>query len=89
MRANGPSQASQASSLLKRDYMAAPTAEISDANRLSSKSAGNTERALLWGFIASLAWCPFWFGGSVLLAWGINAVMFPGLVVIYEISLLI
>ena len=44
---------------------------------------------LLWAFIAGLAWCPFWFGGAVLLAWGINAVLFPGLVVIYEISLLI
>src|SRR5215472_8515835 len=89
MRANGPSRASQAPSLLDRDYMAAPTAEISDANRLPGKSAGRTERALLWGFIAGLAWCPFWFGGSVLLAWGINAVLFPGLVVIYELSLLI
>jgi O-antigen ligase len=69
--------------------MAAPTAGISDANRLPGKSAGRTERALLWGFIAGLAWCPFWFGGSVLLAWGINAVLFPGLVVIYELSLLI
>jgi O-antigen ligase len=69
--------------------MTAPTAEISDANRLPGKSAGRTERALLWGFIAGLTWCPFWFGGSVLLAWGINAVLFPGLVVIYELSLLI
>jgi O-antigen ligase len=39
--------------------------------------------------IAGLAWCPFWFGGSVLLAWGINAVLLPGLVAIYELSLLI
>src|SRR5215831_5645461 len=69
--------------------MAAPTAEISDANRLPGKSAGRTERALLWAFIAGLAWCPFWFGGAVLLAWGINAVLFPGLVIIYEVSLLI
>jgi O-antigen ligase len=69
--------------------MAAPTAGISDANRLPGKTAGRTERALLWAFIAGLAWCPFWFGGAVLLAWGINAVLFPGLVVIYELSLLI
>ena len=47
------------------------------------------ERALLWAFIAGLAWCPFWFGSYVLLAWGINAVLFPGLVAIYELSLLI
>ena len=29
------------------------------------------------------------FGSNVLLAWGINALLFPGLVIIYELSLLI
>ena len=57
-------------------------------NRLPAESA-IVERALLWAFIAGLAWCPFWFGSNVLLAWGINAVLFPGLVAIYELSLLI
>ena len=47
------------------------------------------ERILLWAFVAALAWCPFWFGSDVLLAWGINAVLFPGLAAIYEASLLI
>src|SRR5215831_3558444 len=47
------------------------------------------EHALLWAFIAGLAWCPFWFGSNELLAWGVNAVLFPGLVIIYELSLLI
>src|SRR5262249_35574994 len=47
------------------------------------------DQALLWAFIAGLAWCPFWFGSNVLLAWGVNAVLFPGLVIIYELSLLI
>lgn len=47
------------------------------------------ERVLLWALIAGLAWAPFWFGSNVLLAWGINAVLFPGLVAIYELSLLI
>ena len=37
------------------------------------------DRALLWVFVAGLAWCPFWFGSNVLLAWGVNAVLFPGL----------
>ena len=69
--------------------MAAPTARVSEPNRLTTKSAASTERVLLWAFIAGLAWCPFWFGSAVLLAWGINAVLFPGLVVIYEVSLLI
>jgi O-antigen ligase len=47
------------------------------------------DRALLWVFIAGLAWCPFWFGSNGLLAWGVNAILFPGLVVIYELALLI
>jgi len=47
------------------------------------------EHALLWAFIAGLAWCPFWFGSNALIAWGVNAVLFPGLVIIYELSLLI
>ena len=44
---------------------------------------------LLWALVAGLAWCPFLFGSNVLLAWGVNAVLFPGLVTIYELSLLI
>jgi O-antigen ligase len=47
------------------------------------------DRALLWVFIAGLAWCPFWFGSNGLLAWGVNGVLFPGLVVLYQLSLLI
>src|SRR2546430_9504901 len=47
------------------------------------------DQALLWAFVAGLAWCPFWFGSNGLLAWGVNAVLFPGLVAIYELSLLI
>src|SRR5690348_17318567 len=76
-------------SLLNRDYMAASMAGASEPNRRPAKGAATTERALLWAFIAGLGWCPFWFGGAVLLAWGINAVLFPGLVAIYELSLLI
>ena len=66
----------------------ASVAGVSRVNRLSAKSAV-VERALLLAFVAGLAWCPFWFGSSGLLAWGINAILFPGLVAIYELSLLI
>jgi O-antigen ligase len=61
---------------------------VAATNRLPAKST-TVERALLWALIAGLAWSPFWFGGNVLLAWGINGVLFPGLVAIYEFSLLI
>jgi O-antigen ligase len=47
------------------------------------------DQALMWAFVAGLAWCPFWFGSNVLLAWGVNAVLFPGTAIIYELSLLI
>jgi O-antigen ligase len=47
------------------------------------------DRLFLWALVAGLAWCPFWFGSNVLLAWGVNAVLFPALVVLYELSLLI
>jgi O-antigen ligase len=44
---------------------------------------------VFWAFVAGLAWCPFYFGGNDLLAWGINAVFFPTLLIIYEVSLLV
>ena len=68
--------------------MDAPKAGVSRTHRLPAESA-IVERVLLWAFIAGLAWCPFWLGSNALLAWGINAVLFPGLVAIYELSLLI
>jgi hypothetical protein len=46
------------------------------------------EEGTLWLFIAGLAWLPFWYGGNALIAWGVNAILFPGLAVAYEVSLL-
>jgi hypothetical protein len=68
-------------------HMDALTPVVSRA-RLPVRSA-MVDQALLWAFTAGLAWCPFWFGSNVLLAWGVNAVLFPGLVIIHELSLLI
>jgi O-antigen ligase len=75
-------------SLLPRRPIDVSGAAPARANRLSVETA-MVERALLWALIAGLAWCPFWFGSNEPLAWGINAVLFPGLVAIYEISLLV
>src|SRR5262249_15612907 len=47
------------------------------------------DQALLWAFVAGLAWGPFWVGSNVVLGWGVNGVLFPGLAIIYELSLLI
>jgi hypothetical protein len=55
----------------------------------SAKRNETIERATFWLLVAGLAWAPFWYGGNDLLAWGVNAVLFPGLAALYEISLLI
>jgi O-antigen ligase len=47
------------------------------------------EQIVFWAFVAALAWCPYYYGANDLLAWGINAVLFPGLAAIFEISILV
>ena len=79
---------SRARSLLDWQDMGASAPEVSRANTLPARGA-IVDRAFLWLFIGGLAWCPFWFGSNVLLAWGVNAVLFPGLALLYEISLLV
>ena len=45
--------------------------------------------AIFWSYIAGLAWCPFWFGSNDLVAWGINAILFPGLALAHEAVVLL
>lgn len=45
------------------------------------------DKAMFWLFVAGLAWVPLWYGGNVPLAWGTNAVFFPGLAALYELSI--
>jgi hypothetical protein len=47
------------------------------------------ERTIFWLFVAALAWAPFWYGSNDLVAWGVNALLFPGMAALYEISILI
>ena len=47
------------------------------------------EGVLLWGLIAGLAWAPAYLGGNGDIAWGIDAIVFPGLAVAYEVSLIV
>ena len=79
---------SRARTLLGRQHLDVSAPEVSRAKMLPVQGA-IAERALLWAFIAGLAWCPFWFGSNALLVWGVDAVLFPGIVAIYELSLLI
>jgi O-antigen ligase len=84
MRANIQSQAPF---LVGRRQLDASRAGVSKAIKVPAERA-MVDRAVLWVFIVGLAWCPFWFGSNELFAWGINAVLFPGLVAVYELSLL-
>ena len=47
------------------------------------------ELAIFWVFVAGLAWVPYWNGGNDYFSWGVNAVLFPGLAVLYELSVLV
>lgn len=60
-----------------------------DDRALNKSGSDRAERILFWCFIAGLAWCPFWLGSNRPIAWGINAVLFPGLALAYEIALLV
>jgi O-antigen ligase len=53
----------------------------------ASPASEAVENALLIGLTAGLAWAPFWLGGNRVTAWGVNALLFPGLALAYEFSL--
>src|SRR6266536_1769331 len=48
-----------------------------------------TEGIFLALFVCGLAWVPYWLGSNRPIAWGINAIVFPGLAALYELSLLL
>jgi O-antigen ligase len=53
------------------------------------RRAETIEWVLFSAFIAALAWVPYRYGSNDLAAWGINAVLFPGLAVIYELFVVV
>jgi hypothetical protein len=54
-----------------------------------ARPGDRVDATISWLLIGGLAWVPFWYGSNVLLAWGINAVLFPGLAAGYELALLV
>ncbi|MGH6868659.1 MAG: O-antigen ligase family protein, partial [Methylocella sp.] len=44
---------------------------------------------LFFALVLALAWVPLWLGANRPFAWGIDAILFPGLALVYEISLLL
>jgi hypothetical protein len=55
----------------------------------TKKSNETLETAVFWLFVGGLSWVPFWNGSNELIAWGINAILFPAVAAIYEVTLLI
>jgi len=47
-----------------------------------------TEWVLFWAFLAGLAWTPYYYGSNDIWAWGVNAILFPGLAIAYEVTLI-
>jgi O-antigen ligase len=66
----------------------APVQFVAVKPRLAARS-GLCDAAIFWSFMAGLAWVPFWYGSNDVIAWGINALVFPGLAAGYEASLLV
>lgn len=71
----------------RKDFQGA----ASDAVQYGSvwKRSETVEWAVFWTFMAALAWVPFWYASNERIAWGINAVLFPGIAAIFEVSLLV
>ena len=59
------------------------------ARQVRTRSGDRVDAAIAWLLIGGLAWVPFWYGSNALPAWGINAVLFSGLAVCYELALLV
>lgn len=58
-------------------------------NRSAIREGELVEQVLFWTLVGGLAWCPFLFGSNTPLAWGINAILFCGLAIAYEIALIV
>ena len=65
-----------------------PTA-VSAAAKPALRADEMAELAIFWSFVAGLAWCPFWYGSNDPLAWGVNAILFPGLAFALEALVLL
>ena len=76
----------------RRNALASDSTLLLKSEPISKRKASEgarTETLVFWLFIAGLAWVPFLYGSNVLLAWSINAILFPGLAITYEVSLIV
>lgn len=56
---------------------------------VAARRTGVVEHSIFWLLVGGLAWVPFWHGGNEPIAWGIDAMFFPGLAVLYEAGLVL
>ena len=70
---------------------AAAAVEVTRAANVATttKPSETLAAVIFWLFVGGLGWVPFWNGSNELIAWGINALLFPVLAAVYEVSLLI
>jgi O-antigen ligase len=73
------------SSRARQATTATPARRVVEASVRTATAA----RVVIWGLAAGLAWVPLWYGSNDLFAWGVNAILFPGLALAYEISILV
>ena len=75
----------------KGEIGAKPEIESNSAANIATtkKPIKTLEAAIFWLFVSGLCWVPFWNGSNELIAWGVNAILFPGLAAVYEVTGLI
>src|SRR4051794_36687656 len=64
------------------------TASTMWKSSLNSVRGNVAEWVLFWAFLGGLAWAPYYYGSNDLWAWGVNAILFPGIAIAYEVALL-
>ncbi len=67
---------------------AALTVAAAVQTTVAARRTGSIDYLIFWLFVAGLAWVPLWHGSNEPIAWGINAMLFPGLAVLYEAGLM-
>jgi hypothetical protein len=65
-----------------------PDSGETDPSAPASTSRLSAEDALFYGFLAILAWAPFWFASNRPAIWGVNAIATAALTLAYEATLL-
>ncbi len=67
--------------------LASATAKAVPETQGATRSYARTvDEIAFWAIVVGLALAPFWFGGNRPLAWGLHAIWFPAVAILYEIG---